>query len=265
MVFMAQVIFALMCIAVTFVGAICGVGGGVILKPVLDATSAYSVEQINLLCGVTVLSMTLATFFSSRDVRSNLKGARMALILLGATVGGMLGKGMFSLLIAQMRDTKLIGMIQNIVLLLLTVGTLWYEMNRWKIRTKYVEKWWAVVLVSLSLGMVSTFLGIGGGPFNLIVLIHCFSMETSVAITSSLMIILFSQGVSFAETLINGQLGIVPVDMLIVSAVSGVLGGLIGRFASGKMDEGQIDRMFLGLLTVIILICAANAVKFATG
>ena len=40
------------------VGAICGVGGGVIIKPVLDLFGVASVSTVSFLSGCTVLSMT---------------------------------------------------------------------------------------------------------------------------------------------------------------------------------------------------------------
>ena len=40
------------------VGAICGIGGGVLIKPLLDAFGVLSVASISSLSGCTVLSMS---------------------------------------------------------------------------------------------------------------------------------------------------------------------------------------------------------------
>ena len=50
---------------------------------------------------------------------------------------------------------------------------------------------------------MSSFLGIGGGPINLVVLFYFFSMETKTAAQNSLYIILFSQITSLLTTLIT--------------------------------------------------------------
>ena len=49
-----------LCIAfgASIVGAICGIGGGVIIKPLLDAFGIASVAEISFLSGCTVLSMS---------------------------------------------------------------------------------------------------------------------------------------------------------------------------------------------------------------
>ena len=39
------------------IGAICGIGGGVIIKPVMDAFGVMDVSVINFLSGCTVLSI----------------------------------------------------------------------------------------------------------------------------------------------------------------------------------------------------------------
>ena len=50
------------CCAVAFaaciLGTICGMGGGIIIKPVLDATGVMSVAAVNFLSGCTVIAMS---------------------------------------------------------------------------------------------------------------------------------------------------------------------------------------------------------------
>jgi len=261
---MFYLIFALIGVSVTFVGAICGVGGGVILKPLLDALTDYSALQISLLCGVTVLFMSLASLVSSKDMRGTLRSRRTLLLALGAVVGGWLGKVMLKALLARAGNDALVGVVQNALLGLLTLGTLWYEMNRAKIDTHHLVQPWAVVGVSLALGLVSTFLGIGGGPFNMIVLMYCFSMDVQHAAASSLCIILFAQAMALIETIAFGQTIVLPHEVLAVGAASGVVGGLIGRAAARRMDGRQVDRLFMGLLLVIVFVCVGNIVKFAS-
>ena len=52
----------LVCCAVAFaaciLGTICGMGGGIIIKPVLDATGVMAVSTITLLSGCTVIAMS---------------------------------------------------------------------------------------------------------------------------------------------------------------------------------------------------------------
>ena len=53
-----QLIFILVSFFASVIGSICGIGGGVIIKPVLDAFGLYSVSTISFMSGCIVLSMT---------------------------------------------------------------------------------------------------------------------------------------------------------------------------------------------------------------
>ena len=54
-----------------------------------------------------------------------------------------------------------------------------------------VENASVCVLIGVFLGIMSSFLGIGGGPINFVVLFFFFSMSTKIAAENSLYIIFF--------------------------------------------------------------------------
>lgn len=53
-----QILFFIVSFLASIAGAICGIGGGVIIKPVLDLFDLASVSTISFLSGCTVLSMS---------------------------------------------------------------------------------------------------------------------------------------------------------------------------------------------------------------
>ena len=55
---MTYIIFFAVSILASVVGAICGVGGGVFMKPALDAVGVLPVNTITFLSTCTVISMT---------------------------------------------------------------------------------------------------------------------------------------------------------------------------------------------------------------
>lgn len=63
---MLLVIFFVICFGASIVGAICGIGGGVIIKPVLDAFQILDVATISFLSGCTVLSMSTYAVLKSK-------------------------------------------------------------------------------------------------------------------------------------------------------------------------------------------------------
>ena len=54
-----MLIFFLVALGASVVGAVCGIGGGVIIKPVLDLLHLETVAAISFLSGCTVLSPIL--------------------------------------------------------------------------------------------------------------------------------------------------------------------------------------------------------------
>lgn len=68
----------------------------------------------------------------------------------------------------------------------ITLGTLIYTVCKKRIPTKHIGNKAVIFSIGIVLGMMSSFLGIGGGPINLVVLFYFFSMETKFESGSSL-------------------------------------------------------------------------------
>ena len=75
----------------TTLGAIAGLGGGVIINPVLDALGQYSLGSIGILSSATVFSMTIVSLIRSIRKKVPLDGRRTLMISVGSIVGGIIG------------------------------------------------------------------------------------------------------------------------------------------------------------------------------
>ena len=80
----------LVCLLASTVGGVCGIGGGVVIKPVLDATGIMNVSAASFLSGLTVIAMSMVSVYKNRKTRE-LDPVRSVPIGLGAAVGGVLG------------------------------------------------------------------------------------------------------------------------------------------------------------------------------
>ncbi len=251
------------CLFASVVGAICGIGGGVIIKPVLDAFGIMNVSAISFLSGCTVLSMTTYSVIRSRRSGSSSFNMNTGLPLaLGAAAGGIFGKQLFDIVKSMSSDPNKVGAIQAACLLVVTVGTLIYTIYKSKIPTKQVKNIFSCGIIGLVLGLMSAFLGIGGGPINLVVLFYFFSMDTKTAAENSLYIIFFSQLASLIFTVIGGKVPEFPLTMLLLMAGGGILGGICGRSINKKIDNKTVDKLFIGLMVLMIFINIYNIFKF---
>ena len=116
------------CLCASTIGGVCGIGGGVVIKPVLDATGVMSVSTASFLSGLTVLAMALISVYKNRKTRE-LDIARSVPLGLGAAVGGVMGKRLFDAIKQLLGADRIVGVIQALVLGLLVLGTLIYVKN----------------------------------------------------------------------------------------------------------------------------------------
>lgn len=253
------VIFFAVSFAASVAGAICGIGGGILIKPLLDAFGVLSVSSISFLSGCTVLSMSCYSVGKSKlngYSRVDMKiGTPLAV---GAAIGGALGKVIFRAVSAISSDPNKVGAIQAACLLVITFVILIYTVNKDKVHTLHVKNLLICILLGLFLGICSSFLGIGGGPINLAVLFYFFSMDTKEAAENSLYIILFSQSTSLINTLVTGTVPVFGIGVLVLMVGGGLLGGMVGRKINKTVEENTVNRLFIGLMIIIILINVYN-------
>ncbi len=176
-------------------------------------------------------------------------------------MGGVLGKQLFNFIRDSATSRNMVGAVQSAVLALITVGTLVYTLNKSKIKTKHIKNTAGCFAIGMALGIISSFLGIGGGPINLVVLYFFFSMDTKTAAANSLYIILFSQLTSVVSTFVAGLPRFETIPLLFMMA-GGVSGGIAGRKLSARMDNKAVDRLFICLMVFIIIINIYNAWQY---
>ena len=248
------------CLAASTIGGVCGIGGGVVIKPLLDATGIMSVTTLSFLSGLTVLAMAVVNVYKNRKNKA-IDVKRSLPLGIGAAIGGVLGKQAFQSLKAAVGSDQLVGLVQSLLLAVLVVGTFLYVRNKSRIVTKSIQNPWLCAAVGAALGVLSSFLGIGGGPMNLAVLYYFFSMETKQAAINSILVILLSQLASLGMTLVSGTVPAFDWGVLIAMASAGILGGLFSAKLQKKLSSEKVDVMFQILLVVIFLICCYNAVR----
>ena len=261
---MVQLLFILISFFASVIGCICGIGGGVIIKPVLDAFGLYSVSTISFMSGCIVLSMTAYSVLKAQLAHESIIEKGVSTYLgIGAALGGLGGKQLFDVVKAMFDNANTVGAVQAAALFAVTLGTAVYTVNRSRIRTHSVQNPAGCMVIGLCLGLMSAFLGIGGGPINLVVLYFFFSMETKAAAQNSLYIILLSQLASLLFTVVRGKVPEFPVLLFCCMVCCGILGGVVGRKINKKIDSQTVNKLFLGLLVVIMGVCCYNFYRYS--
>lgn len=245
------------------IGAICGIGGGIIIKPVLDALGVFSVSTANFLSGCTVLAMSVYSVMRNLNGgKSSIDWQRGTFLGVGSALGGITGKLLFDTIKALFSNVNTIGAIQAVALFILTAATIVYTLKKSRLSTHSIKHWAVCVFFGLVLGLMSSFLGIGGGPINLVVLSYFFSMPTKTAAQNSLYIILLSQIGNLVMTIATSSVPAFSVIHLLGMICLGILGGAVGRAVNRKIDGMVVDKLFIGLLFLILIICTYNFFRY---
>lgn len=88
---MNAVLLFLIAISASMVGAITGIGGGIIVKPVVDMLGLLSVESASFMSGCMVLSMALVSLCRRKTNGKTNDLKTLTPLAVGAAFGGIFG------------------------------------------------------------------------------------------------------------------------------------------------------------------------------
>jgi len=244
----------------TTIGALSGLGGGVIIKPVLDAASPFDAATISLLSSFTVLSMAMVSTVRQYHSGVSFEGKKSLWIVIGSVMGGISGKFLFSLTVGALNNPSLVTAIQSAILALLLLLVLFYLRGK-NIRSLHIHNNLIVILSGFLLGLIASFLGIGGGPFNVVLLTLLFSMDSRAAAAHSILIILFSQSAKLITVMADGGFAGYDLSALFYMIPGGVAGGLLGAWLNRRLERATIQILFRTVVFMIILLNLYNFLR----
>ncbi len=259
-------IFSLIVLLASTLGALAGIGGGVIIRPALDAFNYYENANIcNFLSAFCVLAVALTSVTKRIITKQKIDNYTTSIFLgIGAVVGGVVGNFLFDL-VKQASNKNWLIIIQSIVLILFLIFVIFYMLYLKKKNISLnVKNFMLKIVIGLCLGIVSSFLGIGGGPINVAVLCFFFSMNMKQSSINSLVIIIFSQTSKIVTALINGSLLSPSTNMdwwmLLCLVPVAVVGSLLGSYLNKKVSEKAILYVYIASVFGIIALNLYNIV-----
>ncbi|ACM55890.1 sulfite exporter TauE/SafE family protein [Halorubrum lacusprofundi] len=104
---------------------------------------------------------------------------------------------------------------------------------------------WVITAVAFSTGILSGFLGVGGGFIRMPAMIYAIGVPTPVAVGTDLFEIVFSGGIG---SYLYGQSGGVDLGIVVPLLFGSALGARIGSAATAVVDADDIKVYFGGML-----------------
>lgn len=254
-----EIIFLIITFVATLIGSVFGIGGGIIIKPAIEAFSGLPLTVINALSGITVLCMAAVSLV--RYLASGIKPNRQLVWMsAGAVAGGFLGKALFDLLRNAVSESAAKILQYSIIIVLIIVVLFKNRFRSFKLENTVV-----LTLSGLFMGMLSAFLGIGGGPINLLVIYLVIGIDAKRAAVYSVFVILCSQIAMVGVTAATGGYSGLDLGPLLFMIPAAVAGGLIGPVFHKKWGIDQFEKHFNVLMIVLIALNIYNIIHITIG
>lgn len=244
-------------ILATTLGSMVGLGGGVIIKPLLDSTHLLDLKSISLLSSVTIFSMALVSLYKQSKKGFKISSS-LILLSFGGVLGGWLGSLLFGYFLDFFPQENIPKAIQSGILAFL----LFIVLFKGKIPKVKIDSKFFALLIGVFLGTIASFLGIGGGPLNILILMVFLGVDIKEAAISSIFIIFFSQGCKIAFLLLSKDLSTYNLTPLFLMIPGGILGGLIGSKLHIKFTHSVLDIFFNISLALLIFLNLFNCFSF---
>jgi len=240
----------------TSIGALFGISGGVIIRPTMDLVGQLDIAVVQFLSSTTVLAM------STYSVTNGLLSKSERLINLrtttplgvSAAIGGTSGALIFRWLLNGTNTAR----IQSLSFVIVIGCTFIFFLFKQKIVPRKLEQNLFGLPIGLVLGMISGFLGIGGGPINLAVLFYFYGMDAKAAAQNSLCIIFISQLFNLLANLVLRTIPPFEMHSLALMIAGGICGGIVGRWAAKRFSTRTADRLPVIITGLVLAIGLVN-------
>jgi len=249
-------------------GAIVGLGGGVFIRPIFDAIGYHNVMNIAFFSSMAILTMAIVSTAKKMKDGLAVKADIAILISAGAVIGGTLGNAILAKLVQRFEleaNVQLVQIIVTIFILSVSIYATTKRDLRYEIKMKSI-----LPIIGVGLGMVAAFLGIGGGPINVPILMIFFGLPIKTATMYSIIIIFFSHAsrliaMGFTEGRILhfsfSNYTYFDLRLLPFVVIAAALGGFLGANLSKVFSEDVVKRLFIGALLAVIVLNMYNGVR----
>ena len=258
---MQYLIYFLIAIGSTTVGSLTGMGGGVIIKPVVDLLGDFDAQTIGVLSSLTVFSMSLVSIAKQMLARTRIPFDTAIPLAAGSVAGGMAGERLLRLIVSALEANESVTAVQNAVLSLLILAVLVYMRNKSRVRSFHLRGAAVSALAGLFLGICSSFLGIGGGPINVALIILLFSYDTKTATVCSRVTILFAQLSKLGSVALAAGFAAFDLRMAPVMIAGAVAGGFLGAGLNRRCRVEMVEKAFNAVQLLVLGIAAVNIIR----
>ncbi|MCL2526563.1 MAG: sulfite exporter TauE/SafE family protein, partial [Coriobacteriia bacterium] len=217
-------------------GAVTGIGGGLILRPSLSLMGA-DLGLATFTSAAAVFTMAVVSITTRRVWKTGIGMTRLATLAGGSIVGAFGGAFLLRFL-----SPLIVGLA--LLVTMIAMGALLLLKSR--LKPRLIDSHLASAGVGAGTGLLSGLFGIGGGPFQMLALMLLFGSKPKDAVVQSLFIAMLASASALVQYVLAG---IADASLLAFVLPGSVAGGLAGYALAKHLS----DRVVVVMLFVVIL------------
>lgn len=253
---MTEVLYFFIIVIASIVGAISGMGGGVIIKPAFDSLNLHSAPEISFYSTVAVLTMSMVSLLNRKKDDNRVKLSLLLFVSLGSVVGGIFGNVLLGLFFDMFSNNATVQLIQiALTIISLLLGFLYTKFDSLKFQLHHVM-WY--LFCGFILGFLASFLSIGGGPINVSLLILLFSVSMKEATYYSICIIFTSQLANIITNFATTRFVMYDLSILSFIIPAALIGGFLGSKLSNVLSNQKVTIVFQWVILLVLVINIYN-------
>jgi uncharacterized membrane protein YfcA len=183
-------------------------------------------------------------------------------LALGGVIGGVAGKTLFSFLKELLGNERFVGAVQSIVMVIALCFVMLFFIRKAKIKPLYSKNMVVSLFLGIFMGTVGSFIGISGGPINLVILYVFFGMDSKKSAINSLLIIFLAHGSNLLFSLITNSIPVFDPSSIVVLVLGGLSGGFLGSAVSKYFKNKSVDFLSVAALSWIMILGVINAIRW---
>lgn len=232
--------FGLIAFLSTVIGAIVGIGGGLIIRPMLGFMEVAK-GLASFSSAACVFCMGIVSLITTVRGGARIQLRETVLLAAGSICGAFAGGASIGLVSGEVIK---IGYIAAMALVLACMAARKY-LPRVKLKNPLLQ-----FLTGIVTGGLSGFFGIGGGPFQMTALLLLFDLEPKEAAVQSIFITLLTTASSLIQYAISGYW---DFSLAVYMVPLAVLGGFIGGLLNRRFPNKYVSALFNATVVFIIL------------
>lgn len=256
-----NILYLLVSLIATIIGAMTGIGGGIVLKSLVDFFSNDPVVVVSCYTTVIVFTMCIVSIYKQwkKGFKFDLK--MLIGISIGSLIGGYLGDVILNNVIILFKQQQ-VQLVQSVMLFFTLIFLIIYSNigpKKEKIQHISITK---TMILGVFLGTISIFLAIGGGPLNVSLLIILFGYSMKEAAIYSIATVFSSQIAKIISIVSIGNYNGIDVNLIPFLIIVAIIGGYLGTSLNQKLGNKKIEQLYTTLMICLIVITVVNILKF---